>query len=77
VQNQNDLILLKELLEVGKIVPVIDRCYSLDNTAAAFRYSEKEHMQDKVVITVRKIDVLWLLVILQAIQCAIFLDRPK
>jgi len=52
VQNPKDLVFLKELLESGKIVPVIDGCYPLSNTAEALRYFEKEHAQGKVVITV-------------------------
>jgi NADPH:quinone reductase-like Zn-dependent oxidoreductase len=52
VQSQKDLIFLKELLESGKIAPVIDRCYPLGKTAHAFWYFEKEHAQGKVVISV-------------------------
>ena len=43
VQSQKDLVLIKELLESGKIVPVIDGCYPLSKTAEAFRYFEKVH----------------------------------
>ncbi len=50
--NQKDLLFVNELLESGKVVPVIDRCYPLADTAAAFRYLEEEHAQGKVVITV-------------------------
>jgi NADPH:quinone reductase-like Zn-dependent oxidoreductase len=52
VQNQKDLILIKEFLETGKIMPVIDGCYPLSETPEAFRYFEKEHAQGKVVITI-------------------------
>lgn len=52
VQNKNDLVFLKELLETGKVVPVIDACYPLNRTADAFRYCEKEHARGKVVIEV-------------------------
>ncbi len=52
VQSQKDLIFMKELLESGKVVPVIDGCYPLSKTAEAFWYFEKEHTQGKVVITV-------------------------
>ena len=52
VQNQQDLVFLKELLETGKVVPVIDASYPLSRTADAFRYCEKEHARGKVVITV-------------------------
>jgi NADPH:quinone reductase-like Zn-dependent oxidoreductase len=49
--NQKDLLLVKELLEAGKIVPVIDRRYPLRETAEALRYLEAEHAQGKVIIT--------------------------
>jgi NADPH:quinone reductase-like Zn-dependent oxidoreductase len=52
VQNQKDLISIKELLESGKVVPVIEGCYPLGETAEAFWYLEKEHAQGKVVISV-------------------------
>ncbi|WP_066287656.1 NAD(P)-dependent alcohol dehydrogenase [Bacillus sp. FJAT-29937] len=49
--NQNDLIYMKELLEAGKVKPVIDRCYKLSEITEAFRYFEEGHSQGKVVIT--------------------------
>ena len=52
VQSQKDLVFMKELLESGKVVPVIDGCYPLSKTAEALRYFEKVHAQGKVVITV-------------------------
>ncbi len=51
VQSQRDLAFMKELLESGQIVPVIDGCYPLRKTPEAFWYFEKEHAQGKVVIT--------------------------
>ena len=54
VQSQKDLILLKELLESGKIVPILDRCYPLGKTADAFWYFEKEHAKGKVVIMMKQ-----------------------
>ncbi len=50
--NQNDLTLIKELLEAEKIMPVIDGCYPLSNTSEAFWYFEKVHPKGKVVISV-------------------------
>jgi NADPH:quinone reductase-like Zn-dependent oxidoreductase len=50
--NQTDLAFLKELLEAGKVVPVIDRSYPLSETAEAIRYLELGHARGKVVITV-------------------------
>lgn len=49
--NKKDLILIKELLESGKIKPVIDRRYPLSEVAEAIRYLEEGHAKGKVVIT--------------------------
>lgn len=50
--NTKDLLYIKDLLETGKVVPVIDRCYPLSETAEALRYLEKGHARGKVIITV-------------------------
>jgi NADPH:quinone reductase-like Zn-dependent oxidoreductase len=50
--NQNDLVIVKELLEAGKVKPVIDRCYPLSEVPDAIRYLEEGHAKGKVVITV-------------------------
>jgi NADPH:quinone reductase-like Zn-dependent oxidoreductase len=50
--NQPDLLIVKDLLETGKVVPVIDRCYPLCETAEAIRYLEAGHARGKVIITV-------------------------
>jgi NADPH:quinone reductase-like Zn-dependent oxidoreductase len=50
--SQENLLVIKELLEAGKVVPVIDRCYPLSRTAEAISYLEKGHAGGKVVITV-------------------------
>jgi len=50
--SQNDLAILKELLEAGKVIPVIDRRYTLDEAAEALRYLGEGHARGKVVITV-------------------------
>jgi NADPH:quinone reductase-like Zn-dependent oxidoreductase len=47
-----DLVFLQELLATGKIDPVIDRRYVLDDAAKAIRYLEQGHAKGKVVITV-------------------------
>jgi NADPH:quinone reductase-like Zn-dependent oxidoreductase len=48
---QTDLTLVKELVEEGLVVPVIDTCYPLAEAAAAFRYVNDVHARGKVVIT--------------------------
>jgi len=50
--NQKDLVCMKELLEAGKVKPVIDRRFPLRDVADAIRYLEAGHAQGKVVITV-------------------------
>ena len=50
--NQEDLAFMKELIEAGKVVPVIDRCYRLSEIAEALRYYGGGHARGKVVITV-------------------------
>ena len=50
--NQKDLLVLQELLESGKVTPVIDRTYPLSETSEALRYLEEGHARGKVVITV-------------------------
>jgi NADPH:quinone reductase-like Zn-dependent oxidoreductase len=51
--NHKDLVVLKELIESGKVTPVIDRTYPLSDTPEAFRYLGKGHARGKVVITVK------------------------
>ena len=51
MKNQ-DLMSIKELLEAGKIMPVIDRCYPLGEAAEALRYLGEGHARGKVVISV-------------------------
>ncbi len=54
--NQKDLVFMKELLEAGKVVPVIERRYALSQVAEALRYLEEGHAQGKVVITLEQND---------------------
>ena len=50
--SKQDLVVLKELVEAGKVTPVIDRTYPLSKTPDAIRYLEQGHARGKVVITV-------------------------
>jgi NADPH:quinone reductase-like Zn-dependent oxidoreductase len=54
--SQKDLGFMKELLEEGKMKPVIDRRYPLSQAAEAVRYLEEGHAQGKVVITFERND---------------------
>jgi NADPH:quinone reductase-like Zn-dependent oxidoreductase len=49
--NQADLLALNELLESGRVTPVIDRTYPLNETPAAVSYVEAGHSRGRVVIT--------------------------
>jgi NADPH:quinone reductase-like Zn-dependent oxidoreductase len=49
---QKDLALMGELVKAGKVVPVIDRCYSLSDVAKAFRYFEDGQARGKIVIII-------------------------
>lgn len=49
---QKDIVLLKELIEAGKVQPVIDSIYPLEKTPEAIEYLGKGHARGKVVITV-------------------------
>jgi NADPH:quinone reductase-like Zn-dependent oxidoreductase len=48
---QKDLVFIKELLEAGKVRPVIDRRYPLSEVPEALRYLGERHAQGKVVIS--------------------------
>ena len=49
--NAQDLVIMNELFESRKVVPVIDRCYPFHETAEALRYLGEGHARGKVVIT--------------------------
>ena len=51
---QKDLLYLKELVEAGKVIPVIDRRYPLSELPEALRYYGKGHARGKVVIVIHK-----------------------
>ncbi len=51
-QNKTDLAVLRELLEAGKVTPVVDRTYLLSEVAEAIGYLEEGHARGKVTITV-------------------------
>jgi NADPH:quinone reductase-like Zn-dependent oxidoreductase len=50
--NKKDLAILSDLMQTGKVKPVIDRRYKLSEVPEALRYLEKGHARGKVVITV-------------------------
>ena len=49
--NKDDLTILRDLIQAGKVTPVIDRRYTLVEAPAAIRYLEEGHARGKVVIT--------------------------
>lgn len=51
-ENSADMLVLKELIEAGKVTPAIDRTYPLSEAPKAIRYLEEGHARGKVVITV-------------------------
>ncbi|MEM8808364.1 MAG: NAD(P)-dependent alcohol dehydrogenase [Cyanobacteria bacterium P01_G01_bin.38] len=50
--NQDDLLTLKDLIEAGKIVPALDRCYPLSEVPAAIRHLEQRQVSGKVAISI-------------------------
>jgi NADPH:quinone reductase-like Zn-dependent oxidoreductase len=52
-ERHEDLLTLKDLIEAGKLTPVIDRTYPLREAPQAIRYLERGHARGKVVLTVQ------------------------
>lgn len=52
--SKEDLTVISELIEAGKVLPIIDRYYSLNEVPEAIRYLEKGHARGKVVITLKQ-----------------------
>ena len=50
-ENAADLIVLRDLIEAGKLAPAVDRIYSLSEVPAALRYLLDGHAQGKIVIS--------------------------
>jgi NADPH:quinone reductase-like Zn-dependent oxidoreductase len=50
--DQKDMQTIKELLESGKVVPVIDKVYPLSEVAEALRYLGAGHARGKIIITI-------------------------
>jgi len=51
---KTDLMVIKEMLEAGQLVPVIDKAYPLRETAEAIRYLERGHARGKVIVMVEQ-----------------------
>jgi NADPH:quinone reductase-like Zn-dependent oxidoreductase len=51
-QSHEDLVVLTELIEAGRLTPVVDRTYPLADAAAAIRYVAQGNARGKVVVTV-------------------------
>lgn len=56
--NQEDLTTARDLMEAGKVIPVIDRRYSLTEVPEAIRYLQEKHARGKVVISVSELPMM-------------------
>jgi NADPH:quinone reductase-like Zn-dependent oxidoreductase len=52
IPKEKDFVQIKEFLETGKVVPVVDKCYPLNKTGEAIQYLIDGHAQGKIVITI-------------------------
>ena len=52
VKTNEGLVFMKELIETGKVKPVIDRCYPFSEIGEAFRYYDSGHTRGKVVVEI-------------------------
>jgi NADPH:quinone reductase-like Zn-dependent oxidoreductase len=52
-ENAEDLTVLRELIETGRLTPIVDRTYSLDEVPAAIRHLLDGHARGKIVVSIR------------------------
>ena len=55
-RSKDDLTMMSELMKTGKVMPVIDKCYRLNEVPEAIRYLEEKHARGKIVIVVEHLD---------------------
>jgi NADPH:quinone reductase-like Zn-dependent oxidoreductase len=51
-ERSEDLVVVRDFIEAGKLVPIIDRTYPLSETAEAISHARRAHASGKVVITI-------------------------
>ncbi len=49
--NHEDLVVLKEFIDAGKLKPIIDKTYPLSDAPEAFQHMQENHAQGKIVLT--------------------------
>ena len=50
---KEDLVVMKKMMETGKVVPVVDRCYPLSQVPEAYKYLESRRARGKIVVIVK------------------------